>query len=155
MTNKQANATNKGMQTYTYKPQGSFSPPNTEYVFVQRKSKGGTIFGNVSSAVSGGTGIVTRESQSTRPPFGLPGWMGNRRIITAAWVSSMIIVGFDDWKNHGVLPRPSRLWYSSVVYGILALLSMAEPLVPICNALAVGYAVTLLWQYYNGTGAFA
>lgn len=67
----------------------------------------------------------------------------------------MIVVGFDDWHNYHILPRPARLWYTSLTYGLLILASMADALVPLANALAIGYAIMLIWQYYNGTGQFA
>lgn len=71
-------------------------------------------------------------------------------MIFHAWVVAMIIIGFDEWHNHKILPRPARLWYASAFYGLLIVFSIADPMVPLANAFAVGYTITLLWQYYNG-----
>jgi hypothetical protein len=67
----------------------------------------------------------------------------------------MIVVGFDDWHNYRLLPRPSRLWYTSLTFGLLMLASLIDAMVPLINALALGYVIMLIWQYYNGAGQFA
>jgi hypothetical protein len=74
--------------------------------------------------------------------------------VVYAWIVAMILVGFDEWKNNGILPRPVRLWDTSLVYGILVLLGFVDVMVPIANALAIGYTIVLLWQYFNGQGQF-
>jgi hypothetical protein len=66
----------------------------------------------------------------------------------------MVLVGFDEWKNNGILPRPVRLWDTSIVYGLLTLMGFIDIMLPIANALAIGYTIVLLWQYYNGSGQF-
>jgi len=87
-------------------------------------------------------------------PNGVPRFLGNNKLLGYAWVASMILIAFDEWHNNGILPRPVRLWSSSVVFGILALVSMLDFLIPIVNALAIGYLIMLLWQYFNGSGQF-
>lgn len=67
-----------------------------------------------------------------------------------SWVVAMVIIGFDEWHNLHILPRPKRLWNTSLFYGLLTLVSVADIVVPIANAFAVGYTLTLLYQYYNG-----
>jgi hypothetical protein len=83
-------------------------------------------------------------------PKGLPKALGNRSLIFNAWIVAMIVVGFDEWHNLHIFPRPLRLWYTSLFYGILVMVAMADVMVPIANAFAVGYTITLLYQYYNG-----
>lgn len=62
----------------------------------------------------------------------------------------MIVIGFDEWHNLNVLPRPARLWDASLVFGVLTLLGIVDVMVPIANALAIGYMFMLIWQYYQG-----
>lgn len=93
---------------------------------------------------------VPQGARQVNVPRGLPSIFGNRSIVFNAWMISMIIVGFDEWKNLHILPRPQRLWDTSLFYGLLTLFSVADMLVPIANAFAIGYTLTLLWQYYSG-----
>ncbi len=79
----------------------------------------------------------------------------SRQGVMWAWFIAMIIIGFDEWVNLQILPRPSRLWHTSVVYGILALGSSFEQVAPILNLMAWGYTLVLLYQYYNDSGQFS
>jgi hypothetical protein len=88
-------------------------------------------------------------------PNGLPRFLGNRSIVVWAWVGSMVVIGVNDWKNHSYLPNPSKFWYSSLLYGLLLMASLIEPLVPLVNALAIGYFLYTLWAFFNKTGQFA
>lgn len=119
--------------------------PRTEYVMVQDTSPAPRTWS-------------ARYMPKAKPPAKTPGmvptFLGNREIITYAWIISMILVGFDEWHNNNILPRPARLWDTSIVYGLLAIVSVSDALVPLCNALAIGYTIMLLWQYYNGGGQF-
>jgi hypothetical protein len=72
-----------------------------------------------------------------------------------AWFVSMAMIGFDEWRNNGILPRPARLWATTLFYGLLAVVSLVDALVPIVNALAIGYSIMLIWQYFNGAGQFS
>lgn len=93
-------------------------------------------------------------SRNVSVPRPVPQWLGNNKIVSYSWLVAMVLVGFDEWKNHGILPRPVRLWDTSIVYGLLALLAFIEPLTPIANALAIGYTVVLLYQFYSKSGQF-
>jgi len=64
------------------------------------------------------------------------------------------VISYDEWKNYNRLPIPARLWETSLVYGLLAIFSMADFLVPLANAFGLGYAIMLLYQYYNSEGQF-
>jgi hypothetical protein len=123
-------------------------PPRTEYVYVGDKGAGDG---------GGGRRILSwRPPQQVRvsTPRGVPSAFGNAQLIGYAWIASMILVGFDEWKNNDILPRPARLWDTSIVYGLLALVALIPPLIPLVNALAIGYTFVLLWQFYNGQGQF-
>lgn len=65
----------------------------------------------------------------------------------------MFIISWDDWHNHHILPRPSRMWSATWFYLILILVGMVDALVPLANALGIGYTITLMYQYYQGGGA--
>lgn len=80
--------------------------------------------------------------------------MGHAGVIIVAWGLALAIIFWDEWKNNHVFARPSRLWWTSLVYGILAVVGMSGALLPIANALAIGYTIVLAWQYFNGTGQF-
>lgn len=113
--------------------------------------------GPMSGIRAGYNATLSSISQTKAPvnvPKGLPTFLGNRQLIIAMWIVAMIVIGFDEWHNLGILPRPSRLWYSSVVYGGLAILGIADAMVPIANAFAVGFTIMLIYQFYNSSGQF-
>lgn len=126
-------------------------PPKTEYVYVGDQYKG-------QQQTKQSKGDILKSvfiENNVSVPNGMPRWLGSQRILGAAWMASMIIVSFDEWHNLGILPRPVRLWETSIVYGLLALVGIADPLVPLVNALAIGYTFMLIWQYFQGSGQFA
>lgn len=87
-------------------------------------------------------------------PKQVPPFFADRRVIMNTWFAAIIIVVWDEWHNYGILPRPKRLWYTSLTYGLLMLASVADPLVPITNMMAIGFTFVLLYQYYEGAGQF-
>lgn len=120
------------------------------------------------SGPSGGTGMregsgipgwfrayLATQPRHVQTPRGVPRFLGNQKLIVYAWLAAMVTVGFDEWHNNGILPRPARLWDTSVVFGLLALMGFIEPITPLMNALAIGYVIVLIWQYYNGSGQFS
>lgn len=121
--------------------------PRTEYIYVGDQNQGQSRTQRVIS-------WRPQPHAQVNMPRPIPQWLGNARIIGYSWVAAMILVGFDEWKNHGILPRPVRLWDTSIVFGLLALASVVEPLIGLLNALAIGYVIMLLWQFYNGQGQF-
>jgi hypothetical protein len=141
--------------------------PSQQYVYVQNPPQGRTG-GRTTASQTGGqgqgqAGPGSRQPQSQQAPTapfmkGLPQpvrvFLGNRQTLFYAWIVAMILVGFDDWHSYQILPRPSRFWYTSLTYGLLGIAASVDMMVPICNALGVGYTITLLWQYYNGSGQF-
>ena len=102
-----------------------------------------------------------RRTISYRPqgrasvPHGVPRFLGHRRVLLAAWGTSMAVVCYDEWHNNGILPRPQRLWYTSLLYGLLMLVSAIDIMVPLANAIGIGFAITVIYQYYNKTGQFS
>jgi hypothetical protein len=84
-----------------------------------------------------------------------PSFLGSQRTIIFAWIIAVIAITADEWKRYHILPRPSRLWWSALVYGILALVSEVTPVIPLTNALALGYSIMLMWQFFNKSGQFS
>jgi len=109
---------------------------------------------------AGGKGLGWARAQlAAQPryasvPKPIPRIFGNGSLVAYAWIVAMVVIGFDEWKNNGILPRPVRLWDTSLVYGLLVLMAFIEPLIPLANALAIGYTIVLIWQYFNGQGQF-
>jgi hypothetical protein len=156
-------------------PSRNNNAPRTEYVYVQNKGTGQNQTQGTPRTSQGDTTSRTRIAQrvrginetrwanriageprqATTPPFGLPRFLGNRTVLASAWLVSMAVVGYDEWKRNHIFPRPYRLWWVSLFYGLLALASFVDALVPLVNALAVGYTIMLVWQYFNGQGQFA
>ena len=93
-----------------------------------------------------------RQGQQALP---FPSFLANRRILVACWFTSMILVGMNERQLGFTLPRPARLWSASAVYAILALAGTVDAIVPIVNALAIGYLIALAYEFYNGSGIFA
>lgn len=106
------------------------------------------------STGGGGRSRLYINVQNKQAPI-RPRFMGSQRTIIFAWIVAMIFVVADEWKRFGILPRPSRLWWTTLVYGILALLSQLEALIPLTNALALGYSITVAWQFFNKEGQFS
>lgn len=141
--------------TYNTYNTRTVNPPRTEYVYVQNKGIGGSSGGgrfNYSNSRLANT-LRTQPAQVPVPEH-LPRFLGNASIVGYAWVGAMLTIGFDEWHNNDILPRPARLWYTSLVYGLLALTTIIPALIPLANALAIGYTIMLLWQYFNKQGQF-
>lgn len=139
---------------------------DTEYVYVQPKHASTKPVGAPSNVSVPENSIRARLQQidSTRtisvqrelPRFlGQPKVFRNKRTIFYMWIIAMALISFDEWHNNHILPRPSRLWYATLFYGLLSLSAFVDVTVPIANALAIGYTIMLLWQYYNGGGQFS
>lgn len=103
---------------------------------------------------NGAGSFVARYEKPTTVniPSGAPRFLGNRNTLVYSWLTSMAIISWDEWHHNHILPRPSRLWYATWFYLMLILLSMVDIMVPIANALAIGYTIMLGWQYFQGTG---
>jgi len=90
------------------------------------------------------------SSLSNSLPSWLKGSVNNRAIVFNMWIIAMIIVGFDEWHNLNVLPRPARLWDTSLLYGLLIIAGFVDAAVPIANLLAIGFTISLLIKYFQG-----
>jgi hypothetical protein len=88
-------------------------------------------------------------------PPGVPRFLGNRQIILVAWLGAMAMVSWDEWNTYHILPRPARLWYTSLTYFLLAIIATFDVFVPIANGLAIGFAIAVAYQYFTNTGQFA
>jgi hypothetical protein len=113
----------------------------TEYVYVTDKD------GNQQRTVQ-------RSYSPVSTPKGVPRILGNREVIFGLWIVAMGLVSWDEWTTNGILPRPMRLWHTTWVYAGLLLLSISDRLLPIANALAFGYTLILVYQFFQGTGSF-
>jgi hypothetical protein len=141
-----------------YTPSRSGNVPTTQGpTYSYTRTVGGT-----GGASGGGTSAPRRwaariEAEPRRVPTrnGIPSFLGSRTVLMGSWAVAMAIVTLDEWKNNGIFPRPARLWSTTLFYGLLALASMVEVIVPIVNALAIGYTFTLLWNYFNKQGQFS
>src|SRR5215469_11870993 len=98
--------------------------------------------------------LISQGAQQVPVPKNVPKAFGNSGLIVFMWIAAMGLVAADEWKNNKILPRPSRLWRTSLVYGILAGIGMAGALLPLANALAAGYTIVLAYQYFSGGGQF-
>lgn len=93
-------------------------------------------------------------SQPAQVPNFLPKFLGSRSMIMLAWAAAMIMVSLDEWHTYHILPRPARLWDTSLTFLLIAGVSTFDPLVPICSIFAIGLVIMLGYQYYQGTGQF-
>lgn len=137
----------------------SASAPRTEYVLLDRSQ-----FSSTTSApqrpsrwrgrVAGTSRVLGGAATRAQVPRGVPAFLGNQRTIVYAWAAAMAVITVDEWKRHSMLPRPSRLWWASLFYGMLAAAGMVDSIVPLMNAFALGYLFVLAYQFYNGEGQF-
>lgn len=93
-------------------------------------------------------------SQSAQTPGYLPKFLGSRSIIMFAWAAAMAMVSLDEWHTYHILPRPARLWDTSLTFMLIAAVSSFDALTPICTIFAIGLVIALAYQYYNGGGQF-
>jgi hypothetical protein len=93
-----------------------------------------------------------RQAAGSRLP--VPGILSERRILIATWLIAMMLITMNERQQGYQLPRPARLWSASAVYGILAAASTVEAVVPVTNALGIGYMMVLAYDYYNSSGQF-
>lgn len=144
------------MTTSSNQPVQGRVVPRTQYIYVTpAQSGGGGGGGRWSRMVQGTSGRLGQHVTRVEVPRPLPQFLGSQRIIVYAWGLSMAIIAVDEWKRHEMLPRPSRLWWATLFYGMLAIGGIIPSLVPLMNALAVGYTIMLLWQFYNKEGQFS
>lgn len=87
-------------------------------------------------------------------PKGMPRFLAERPVLFGAWAIAMATISYDEWHNYSRLPIPKRLWETTLVYGLLAVVSTVDFMVPLTNAFGIGYAIMLMYQYYNSEGQF-
>lgn len=138
------------------------NPPKVQYVLVRPvSSSNGPSQGPVNGGGGRWAGRVGRTSAvlgngaaRTQVPKGMPQIFGNARMVTYVWVTAMGVIFVDEWHRHHILARPARLWWTSLFFGLLSIATMGTAFIPIANAMAFGYLMVLLYQYYNGEGQF-
>lgn len=99
--------------------------------------------------------FVRKYSPDQPASGGLSGLFQHDGVIVAAWIGALAVITVDEWYSYGILPRPSRLWWATLVYGSLAVIGISDTLLPFVNVLAVGYTIVLAWQYFNKQGQFS
>lgn len=157
--------------TAVYPPTRSASPPattggqrfyqtyNTRYV--SQPSGGPGPAGGSSAGIPSGGGRfynywnrIPQGSLKVKTPSGVPNFLGARPVILFMWIAAMGMVSWDEWRNYHVLPRPARLWYTTSTYFLLALLASFDAMVPLANGLAIGFTISVAYNYYTGAGGF-
>lgn len=144
--------------TAVYPPPGAgrrfYQTYNTRYVSSPSPAPSGQNFNysnsrifNLIQRAPGGSEPVT-----TNKPF--PKFLGQRSLILFAWAIAMVMVSLDEWHTHHILPRPARLWYTTITYILIAAVSTIEVMVPIATLMAFGLTIAVAYQYYTGTGSF-
>jgi hypothetical protein len=93
------------------------------------------------------------SGQAQTPEF-LPKFLGSRSIIMFGWAAAMAMVSLDEWHTYHILPRPARLWDTSLTFFLIAAVSTFDPLVPICTILTIGLVIAVAYNYYTGNGGF-
>lgn len=156
--------------TKVYKPAPATSQPPTEVITRSNRNTYDLKVNGGGSSDTGsqesGFGSRTKERINRMPPHqsqastngyteGMPQFFMSRGLVFWSWAITMGVVSWDEWHNNGILPRPKRLWYTSAVFLILAGLTTFDTLTPLVNALAIGFTISVLYNYYNGTGQFA
>lgn len=111
---------------------------------------GGSALRNGMSKLPNGSGA----NVAVKLPFGVPRFLGARSVLLFAWMAAMAMVSLDEWHTNHILPRPARLWYTSLLFLLLAMVSTIDILVPVANLFALGMIIVLGMQYYSGTGQF-
>lgn len=98
---------------------------------------------------------VSAGQVKKNPGGALRSFLSSSGTIPVAWGISMLLVGVDEWRRHGILARPARLWWTSIAFFILAILAHFDALAIIANLLAWGFVLQLAYQYFNKTGQFS
>jgi hypothetical protein len=139
--------TSQALEGRVIPPSQGGRTPRTEYVYVRDEQTGRRGYRQVSYGQNG-------QAQRSRVPSGVPSFLGGRMIIFGSWGAAMALVTWDEWAHNNILPRPLRLWETTMVYAGLALLSVVDAMVPLANALALGYTLVLVYQFFTGGGNF-
>ena len=144
---------------------GSVGPPTTEYVYVEPVTGSrGTRSGNSDVAPiedepgqsrlgRAGNYLRGAAARQVRTPPHVPHFLGSSKVIKGAWLGSLVVVSIEAIQNYGVLPPPGRLFWISGTFMLLGVVGQIDALLPIVNALAIGFFLVLLWQYFSGEHA--
>jgi|SRR5215469_464965 len=143
-----------------YPPAGSqrfYQTYNTRYVNgggPPPPSQGGPSFDYSGGRTYNFFQRLPQGAMSVGVPTGVPRFLGARPIIFYMWMVAIGMVVLDEWHTHHILPRPARLWWTTVAFLLMAALATIDAMVPLVNAFAIGMVIVLGYQYYSGTGAF-
>jgi hypothetical protein len=130
-------------------PGGSSSGQQGRVWVVQPPPDQGGRFSRLQQRIPAQQQVVPSGLSNSLPKF-MRGSLNNRAIVFNMWIIAMIYIGYDEWHNLGVLPRPARWWDTSLLYGLLAILGFVDAMVPLANILAIGFTIALAMKYYQG-----
>jgi len=125
---------------------GGYSAPPAETPPPPLNTKPGRI-GRVAGNISRYSGIYR---QYGNVPHRMPRFMASRSMLFMFWFLAMILVASDEWQKGFKFPRPPRLWWASVTFFVLFLVSQSDRLVALCNAVGGGFVVALLYENVSG-----
>lgn len=113
--------------------------------------------GGGGNAFTRSAGFVNQHSgefrSMTNVPNGIPRVLGSRQLLFMFWLVAMVLVASDEWKTFpGKFPRPARFWYASLTYALLFLASQIDAMVPLANALGLGFLMVLGYENVSGNG---
>lgn len=96
------------------------------------------------------------QARQVNVPKGVPNWLGDKKIILWTWAIGMMIVIADEHYTYKMaLPRPARLWYTSLFYFLCAVVSGIDIIMPIVNIFAIGITLTLAIDFFQAHPALA
>jgi hypothetical protein len=159
-----------GTVATTSGPPSTRSAPRTQYIYLnnaQYSSSNSGSTGKMGGGSGGGggggmpgraqrvAGVLGRGAQQASVPKGVPRMLGNQHTIVYAWIAAMGVIAVDEWHTNKILPRPSRLWWTSLMFGGLAMAGMVDALIPLANAFAIGMLLVLMYQFYAKKGQFS
>jgi hypothetical protein len=130
-------------------PQQQSGQQGRIYVVQQPPGPQQGVFSRTQSRIPQQQQVVNNPLSNRLPGF-LRGSLNNRAIVFNMWLIAMIFIGYDEWHNLGILPRPARLWDTSLLYGLLVIAGFVDVAVPIANLLAIGFTIALAWKFFQG-----
>jgi len=125
---------------------GGYNPPPVQSPPPPLRTAPGRI-GRIANHLTEHSGTYR---QVANVPRGMPRFLANRTMLLMLWLIAMVLVASDEWSLGFKFPRPARLWWASVTYFVLFILSQSDFLTPICNALGAGYCIVLTYENVSG-----
>jgi len=132
----------------TYQPGTSRIGSPASPVSPQTGSPSGSRIGRAADFINRNSGTFRSMGNI---PKGMPRFLSSRTMLLGCWFASIILVSSNEWNNGFRPPRPARLWYTSFVYFVLFIVGQSDSMLPICNALGIGYTIALAYENISGS----